>query len=44
VTIQTDKFIAGFGKVDIIIKARYAETWTGTALVLGPFVLKVKET
>jgi len=42
-TVQTEKFIFGLGTVNITIDVKYAETWTGTAFVFGPFVLGIKE-
>ena len=36
-------FIFGLGQVDIRINAEYAETWVGTALVFGPFILNIKQ-
>jgi len=44
-TVETDpvfQFIFGFGRINITIEATYAETWTGTGFVFGPFVLGVR--
>lgn len=41
--VQTDKFIFGLGWVNITIEVDYADKWTGTALVVGPFVLGIQE-
>lgn len=40
---ETNKFIFGIGKIDISIDADYADTWTGTGFVFGPFVFGIKK-
>ena len=40
---KTDKFMFGLGKIDITIDAEYAETWIGSAFVLGPFILNIEK-
>ena len=41
-TIQTDKLIFGFGKIDIDIIVTHAEIWSGSGFVLGPFIFILK--
>lgn len=36
--INTDKFIFGLGRVDIVIEATYAHKWIGTGFIFGPFL------
>ncbi|UCF13522.1 MAG: hypothetical protein JSW06_04490 [Thermoplasmatales archaeon] len=38
---ETNKFIFGFGKIDITIDADYADTWIGTGFVFGPFIIGI---
>jgi hypothetical protein len=40
---KTGKFIFGLGQIDITINAEYAETWIGTAIVFGPFILNIEQ-
>jgi hypothetical protein len=42
ITVQPEnETIFGLGKVTIVVTVQYTEAWTGTAFVLGPFVLRV---
>ena len=43
VTIETDKFIFGLGRVDLSIDAMYVAS-EGTAFVLGPFIFNLQTT
>jgi hypothetical protein len=40
-TIQPELSIFGLGKVTVLVSVKYAEPWSGTGFVLGPFLLRV---
>ncbi|MBN1280584.1 MAG: hypothetical protein JXA00_02945 [Candidatus Thermoplasmatota archaeon] len=40
-TLQPDDPMFGLGKISIQVTVEYAEPWSGTGFVLGPFVLRV---
>jgi hypothetical protein len=40
-TVQSQPALFGLGRITITMKLKYAETWNGTGLVVGPFILRV---
>jgi hypothetical protein len=41
VTMQPEQTVFGLGKISIRVQVKYAEDWSGTAFVFGPFVIRV---
>ncbi len=40
-SIQPEKTTFGFGKISIQVTVKFAEDWSGSAFVFGPFILRV---
>ena len=40
-SIQTNEPIFGLGKIDIVIEADHAKSYSSTGLVIGPFILGI---
>jgi hypothetical protein len=39
--MQPEQTVFGLGKISIQVQVKYAEDWSGTAFVFGPFVIRV---
>ncbi len=44
VSVDTEKPIFGLGKISVEITASYARPWSGSAFVIGPFILHIQST
>lgn len=40
---ETNNFIFGFGKIDIVIDVDYTDIWTGEGFIVGPFIFGINE-
>lgn len=43
ISVQTDNFIFGLGQVCIAIDVMCSDTWFGTGVVIGPFILDINK-
>jgi hypothetical protein len=40
-TVTSEPSLFGLGRISITMSVKYAETWNGTGVVFGPFILRV---